>query len=116
MRLCKKITDTTILYLKEKSKQELMQFRFWFWGGMLFQLITKNLLEIHQSDYRSFGRSCSSNCLERMLVCPMKKWAKVVLCVRVDWTCSPRNARYLSGGNITLQVILTHQDCCHLYR
>jgi uroporphyrinogen decarboxylase len=28
MRLCKKITDTTILYLKEKSKQELMQFRF----------------------------------------------------------------------------------------
>jgi uroporphyrinogen decarboxylase len=21
----------------------------------------------------------------------------------VDWTCSPRNARYLSGGNITLQ-------------
>ena len=21
----------------------------------------------------------------------------------VDWTCSPQNARYLSGGNITLQ-------------
>ena len=21
----------------------------------------------------------------------------------VDWTCSPKNARYLSGGNITLQ-------------
>jgi uroporphyrinogen decarboxylase len=21
----------------------------------------------------------------------------------VDWTCSPRNARYLSGGNITLR-------------
>ena len=21
----------------------------------------------------------------------------------VDWTCTPRNARYLSGGNITLQ-------------
>jgi uroporphyrinogen decarboxylase len=31
----------------------------------------------------------------------------------VDWTCSPRNARYLSGRNITLQVILIRQGCCH---
>jgi uroporphyrinogen-III decarboxylase len=30
----------------------------------------------------------------------------------VDWTCSPRNARYLSGGNIHYKEILIHQDYC----
>jgi uroporphyrinogen decarboxylase len=30
------------------------------------------------------------------------KWAKVASALG-GWTCSPRNARYLSGGNITLQ-------------
>jgi hypothetical protein len=43
------------------------------------------------------------------------KWAKVVSALGVDGLAH-QNARYLSGGNITLQVILTHQDCCHLFR
>ena len=34
----------------------------------------------------------------------LAKWVKVELRhLGVDWTCSARNARYLSGGNITLQ-------------
>jgi uroporphyrinogen decarboxylase len=28
------------------------------------------------------------------------KWEKPASALGVDWTCSPRNARYLSGGNI----------------
>jgi uroporphyrinogen decarboxylase len=36
MFYCKKITDTTILYLKEKSKiGSRCRSNFWFWGGML---------------------------------------------------------------------------------
>jgi uroporphyrinogen decarboxylase len=42
----------------------------------------------------------------------LNEMGKVELLHLSRWTCSPRNARYLSGGNITLQGILIHQDCC----
>jgi uroporphyrinogen decarboxylase len=38
-----------------------------------------------------------------MLVCLNEMGKSRASALGVDWTCSPRNARYLSGGNITLQ-------------
>jgi uroporphyrinogen decarboxylase len=95
--LLQKITDTTILYLKEKVKAG--------WGGMLspvdyqefsFQYInqiTEALAEI--TPVIIFGKGCW------FALGDMAKSKASAL--GVDWTCSPRNARYLTGGNITLQ-------------
>jgi uroporphyrinogen decarboxylase len=69
---------------------------------MLSPVDYQELLEIHQSDYRSFGRSCSSNCFEKDVGLPNEMGKSRASALGVDWTCSPRNARYLSG-NITLQ-------------
>jgi uroporphyrinogen decarboxylase len=45
----------------------------------------------------------SSNCFGKGCWFALKNGQKSCFCIRSRWTCSPRNARYLSGGNITLQ-------------
>lgn len=104
--LLQKITDTTILYLKEKVKAGVNAVQiFDSWGGMLsladyqefswqyIQQIVDALKEI--TPVIVFGKGC---------------WFALDVMARsgasalgVDWTCSARNARYLSGGRITLQ-------------
>ncbi len=104
--LLQKITDTTIAYLKEKVKAGCNAIQvFDSWGGMLsptdyqeFSLqymkqITEALKE--EAPVILFGKGCWFALGE------MAKTGASAL--GVDWTCSPRNARYLSGGQITLQ-------------
>jgi uroporphyrinogen decarboxylase len=94
-------TDTTILYLQEKVKAGVDAVQVLILGAeCCLQLIIKILLEIHQSDYRSFGRSCSSNCFGKGCWFANEMGKSRASALGVDWTCSPRNARYLSGGNI----------------
>ena len=40
---------------------------------------------------------------KRMLVCFKRNGKNGASGLGIDWSCSARNARYLSGGNITLQ-------------
>ena len=101
-----KITDTTILYLKEKidSGVNLVQL-FDSWGGLLspndydsfswfyLQQIIDEIKKI--SPIIIFGKGCWY-ALNKM----SKSGASAL---GIDWTCSAQNARYLSGGNITLQ-------------
>ena len=104
--LLQKITDTTIAYLKAKVKAgcNVVQV-FDSWGGML-----------SPTDYQEFSLQYMDQ-----IVAALKEHAPVILfgkgcwfaldqmarsgasALGVDWTCSPRNARYLSGGKITLQ-------------
>jgi uroporphyrinogen decarboxylase len=104
--LLQKITDTTIAYLKAKAKAGVHAVQvFDSWGGML-----------GPEDYEEFSLSYM-----RQIVTALKDEIPVVLfgkgcwfalhemaktgasALGVDWTCSARNARYLSGGQITLQ-------------
>ncbi len=104
--LLQKITDTTIAYLKEKVRAGCNAIQlFDSWGGML-----------SPTDYREF----SLQYMQQITVA-LKDIAPVILfgkgcwfalgemaktgasALGVDWTCSPKNARYLSGGQITLQ-------------
>lgn len=104
--LLQKITDTTIEYLKAKVEAGVNAVQiFDSWGGMLAP-----------EDYKEF----SLNYINQ-IVAALKPLAPVIVfgkgcwfalgdmaksgaaALGVDWTCSPRNARYLSGGNITLQ-------------
>lgn len=104
--LLQKITDTTIAYLIEKVKAGCNAVQvFDSWGGML-----------SPNDYQEFSLQYM-----QQIVDALKEMAPVILfgkgcwfaldkmaksgasALGVDWTCSPRNARYLSGGNITLQ-------------
>tara|TARA_B110000003_G_C16644238_1_gene531385 strand:+ start:1214 stop:2242 length:1029 start_codon:yes stop_codon:yes gene_type:complete len=101
-----KITDTTILYLKEKidSGVNLVQL-FDSWGGLLspndydsfswfyLQQIIDEIKKV--SPIIIFGKGCWY-ALNKM----SKSGASAL---GIDWTCSAQNARYLSGGNITLQ-------------
>ena len=101
-----KITDTTILYLKEKidSGVNLVQL-FDSWGGLLspndydsfswfyLQQIIDEIKKV--SPVIVFGKGCWY-ALNKM----SKSGASAL---GIDWTCSAKNARYLSGGNITLQ-------------
>lgn len=101
-----KITDTTILYLKEKidSGVNLVQL-FDSWGGLLspndydsfswfyLQQIINEIKKV--SPIIIFGKGCWY-ALNKM----SKSGASAL---GIDWTCSAQNARYLSGGNITLQ-------------
>ena len=101
-----KITDTTILYLKEKvaSGVNVVQL-FDSWGGLLspsdydefswfyMEQIVSELKKI--SPVIIFGKGCWF-ALNKM----SKSGASAI---GIDWTCSPQNSRYLSGGNITLQ-------------
>ena len=104
--LLQKITDTTILYLKEKVKAGVNAVQvFDSWGGMLSpqdynifswpyieQIV--NALE-QETKVIVFGKGCWF-ALDEMA----KSKASAL---GVDWTCSPKNARYLTGGKKTLQ-------------
>ena len=105
-QLLQKITDTTIAYLKEKVKAGVDAVQvFDSWGGMLapadyqeFSLQYINQIVLSLKDLAPvivFGKGCW------FALNDMAKSGASAL--GVDWTCSPRNARYLSGGNITLQ-------------
>ncbi|WP_190810546.1 uroporphyrinogen decarboxylase [Flagellimonas sp. S3867] len=104
--LLQKITDTTIAYLKAKVKAGVNAVQvFDSWGGML-----------SPQDYQEFSWKYI-----QQIVDALKDEAPVIVfgkgcwfalremaqsgasAVGVDWTCSPKNARYLTGGNITLQ-------------
>lgn len=104
--LLQKITDTTILYLKEKVKAGVNAVQiFDSWGGMLspadYQLFSwqyiQQIIDALKSEIPviAFGKGCWF-ALEDMA----KSGAAAL---GVDWTCSPKTARYLTGGNITLQ-------------
>jgi len=105
-QLLQKITDTTIAYLKEKVKAGVNAVQvFDSWGGMLsptdyqefsFQYI-QQIIDALKDDAPVivFGKGCWFALGE------MAKSGAAAL--GVDWTCSARNARYLTGGNITLQ-------------
>lgn len=104
--LLQKITDTTILYLKEKVKAGVDAVQiFDSWGGMLSPV-----------DYQEFSWKYINQIVEALadeapvIVFGKGCWFALgdmaksrASALGVDWTCSPRNARYLSGGNITLQ-------------
>ncbi len=104
--LLQKITDTTILYLKEKVKAGVNAVQvFDSWGGMLsptdyqefsWQYIQQIVDALkHETHVIVFGKGCwfALNVMAQ----------SGASALGVDWTCSARNARYLSGGNITLQ-------------
>lgn len=104
--LLQKITDTTIAYLKAKVKAGVNAVQvFDSWGGMLsptdyqefsLQYINQivNALKF-SAPVIVFGKGCW------FALNDMAKSGASAL--GVDWTCSARNARYLSGGRITLQ-------------
>lgn len=105
-KLLQKITDTTIAYLKAKVDAGVHAVQlFDSWGGLL-----------SPEDYNTYSLPYI-----RQIVEALKEMAPVIVFAKgcwfalkdlaetgasalgVDWTCSARNARYLSGGNITLQ-------------
>ncbi len=104
--LLQKITDTTISYLKAKVNAGVNAVQiFDSWGGMLspndykefswyyIQQIIDALKE--ETQVIVFGKGCW------FALGDMAKSGAAAL--GVDWTCSARNARYLTGGKITLQ-------------
>lgn len=104
--LLQKITDTTIAYLKAKVKAGVNAVQvFDSWGGMLspvdyqefsWQYIQQIIDALKdEAPVIVFGKGCWFALGE------MAKSGAAAL--GVDWTCSAENARYLSGGNITLQ-------------
>jgi uroporphyrinogen decarboxylase len=104
--LLQKITDTTIAYLKEKvnSGVDAIQL-FDSWGGLLspedYQIFSWQYLKQIIDELKDltpvivFGKGCWFALKE------MSESGASAL--GIDWTCSARNARYLSGGRITLQ-------------
>ncbi len=104
--LLQKITETTIGYLKAKVKSgvDVLQI-FDSWGGMLspndYQEFSwkyiNQIIEALKNDAPviSFGKGCWFALHE------MGK--SNAAAIGIDWTCSARNARYLTGGNKTLQ-------------
>lgn len=104
--LLQKITDTTIAYLKAKvaAGVDAVQI-FDSWGGMLsptdYQIFSwKYIQQIidalkDETHVIAFGKGCW------FALDDMAKSGASAL--GIDWTCSARNARYLSGGKITLQ-------------
>ena len=104
--LLQNITTTTIAYLREKVKAgaDVIQL-FDSWGGLLtpvdYQVFSwPYLQQIIDALSGSvpviiFGKGCWFALQE------MGKSGAAAL--GIDWTCSARNARYLSGGQITLQ-------------
>ncbi|THV61130.1 uroporphyrinogen decarboxylase [Flagellimonas alvinocaridis] len=105
-QLLQKITDTTIAYLKAKVEAGVNAVQvFDSWGGMLsptdyeefswpyIQQIVNALKDL--APVIVFGKGCWF---------ALKEMAQSgASAVGVDWTCSAKNARYLTGGNITLQ-------------
>ncbi len=104
--LLQRITTTTIAYLREKVKAgaDVIQL-FDSWGGLLSPFDYQEfswpyLQQIVDALSGSvpvivFGKGCWFSLQE------MSKSGASAL--GIDWTCSARNARYLSGGQITLQ-------------
>ena len=104
--LLQRITTTTIAYLREKIKAgaDVIQL-FDSWGGILSPVDYQEfswpyLQQIVDALSGSvpviiFGKGCWFALQE------MSKSGASAL--GIDWTCSARNARYLSGGQITLQ-------------
>jgi uroporphyrinogen decarboxylase len=104
--LLQKITDTTIAYLKAKVAAGVNAVQiFDSWGGMLspvdyqefsWQYINQ-IIEALKDDAPviAFGKGCWF-ALDEM----SKSNASAL---GVDWTITPQNARYLTGGNMTLQ-------------
>jgi len=104
--ILEKITLTTIEYLKGQidAGADVVQI-FDSWGGLL-----------SPSDYSKFSLKYINR-----IVSEIKNYAPVIIFGKgcwfalnemtktgasglgIDWSCSARNARYLSGGNITLQ-------------
>jgi uroporphyrinogen decarboxylase len=104
--LLQKITDTTIAYLKAKVAAGVDAVQvFDSWGGMLspvdyqefsWQYIQQIIDALKdETPVIAFGKGCWFALNE------MSKSGASAL--GIDWTCSARNARYLTGGNITLQ-------------
>ena len=104
--LLQRITTTTIAYLREKVKAGADVFQlFDSWGGLLSpadyqEFSWPYLQQIVDALSGSvpvivFGKGCWFSLQD------MSKSGAAAL--GIDWTCSARNARYLSGGQITLQ-------------
>ncbi len=105
-QLLQKITDTTIAYLKAKVKAGVNAVQiFDSWGGMLSpvdyqEFSWKYIQQIidalkDEAPVIVFGKGCWFALHE------MSQSGAAAL--GIDWTCSARNARYLTGGNIPLQ-------------
>ena len=106
-KLLQKITDTTIAYLKEKVKAGVDAVQlFDSWGGLL-----------EPNDYKEFSWQYMQQIIDALKdEVPVIAYGKGcwfalkdmsqsgAAALGVDWTCDARNARYLSGGQITLQV------------
>jgi uroporphyrinogen decarboxylase len=104
--LLQKITDTTILYLKEKVKHGVNAVQvFDSWGGML-----------SPADYQEFSWFYMNQIVEalapetKVIVFGKGCWFALdemakskASALGVDWTITARNARYLTGGKKTLQ-------------
>lgn len=104
--LLQKITDTTILYLKEKVKAGVDAVQiFDSWGGML-----------SPEDYQEFSWKYINQIIEALAdITPVIVFGKGcwfalpemaqsrASALGVDWTCSPKNARLFTGGKVTLQ-------------
>ncbi len=104
--LLQKITETTIAYLREKVKAGVDAVQiFDSWGGLLspedYQIFSWPYIQQivtalkNEAPVIVFGKGCWFALNE------MGRSGASAL--GVDWTCSARNARYLSGGKITLQ-------------
>ena len=105
-QLLQKITETTIAYLKAKVNAgvDVIQI-FDSWGGMLspidyqefsWQYINQ-IIEVLKDDAPviAFGKGCWF---------ALNEMAKSnASALGIDWTVTAKNARYLTGGNITLQ-------------
>ena len=104
--LLQKITTTTIAYLREKVKAgaDVIQL-FDSWGGLL-----------SPKDYHVFSWFYSQQIIDALsssvpvIIFGKGCWFALpemgksgASAIGIDWTCSARNARYLSGGQVTLQ-------------
>jgi uroporphyrinogen decarboxylase len=104
--LLQKITTTTIAYLRAKIKAgaDVIQL-FDSWGGLL-----------SPTDYQEFSWPYLQQIIDALsgtvpvIVFGKGCWFALqemgksgASALGIDWTCSARNARYLSGGQITLQ-------------
>ena len=104
--LLQKITDTTIAYLKTKVKHGVHSVQlFDSWGGLL-----------SPSDYQQFSWKYLQQIIDALkedipvIVFGKGCWFALremsqsgASALGIDWTCSAENARYLTGGTITLQ-------------
>src|SRR5690606_12722803 len=105
-QLLQKIADTTILYLKEKVKAGVNAVQlFDSWGVMLsptdYQEFSWKYMQQFidglkdETHVIAFGKGCwfALDTMARSRASALS----------VDWTCSPKNARYLSAGTVPLQ-------------